>query len=100
MLGIRNKKWKAFKKLAVAITMAERRGAVVAWGRKVNGVRFDATVVAPYSNAKYLIGIDPQGCQRQSLEKRPLSLLPSQRRQVRILQSLLRHQAFRRTVEI
>ncbi|MDQ3667898.1 MAG: hypothetical protein M3410_15270 [Acidobacteriota bacterium] len=47
-----------FQNLATAIKMAEQRGATVWWGHKVNGSYFDATLVAPYSNARYLIAIN------------------------------------------
>lgn len=43
--------------MAAAIKLAEQRGAKIGWSKKVNGSYFDATLVAPYSNAKYLIAI-------------------------------------------
>lgn len=58
MFGLRNKKWKKFRNLATAIKLAKQRGATISWAQKVNDTYFDATLIAPYSNAKYLIAID------------------------------------------
>ena len=58
MFGHKNRKWRKFRNLATAIELAEQRGAAIGWGKKINGTHFDASLIAPYSNAKYLIAID------------------------------------------
>jgi len=58
MFGSKNRKWRKFRNLATAIKLAEQRGATIRWCKKVNGTYFDATLIAPYTNAKYLIAIE------------------------------------------
>ncbi len=57
MFGFKKRKWRKFRNLETAIKMAQQRGADVKWGEKLNGTQFDAILVAPYSNAKYLVAI-------------------------------------------
>jgi len=57
MFGFKKRKWRNFRNLETAIRIAQQRGADVKWGEKLNGALFDAILVAPYSNAKYLVAI-------------------------------------------
>jgi hypothetical protein len=58
MFGLRNRKVEEIPELGNGHQISQQRGATIWFGQRVNDPSFDATLVAPYSNAKYLIAID------------------------------------------